>query len=151
MSPSTHLTLPYPPSVNSYWRHSRGRHYISHEGKEFRTEVWAETIRQRSGAPPIRGPIQVQVVAQPPDARYRDVDNIQKALFDALKYGRLYVDDHQIISFCATWEAPIERGRVIVEVSAVYPPPAWWVERAAASEVRRQRAARRATSARARP
>jgi len=139
MRPLTHLTLPYPPSVNSYWRHSRGRHYISHEGKAFRTEVWAETIKQRSGAPPIRGPVRVYVVANPPDARYRDIDNIQKALFDALKYGRLYVDDSQIISFCATWEEPVKSGRVVVEVETIYPPPSWWVERAAASEKNRRR------------
>jgi len=150
MNPNTHLVLPYPPSVNNYWRHSRGRHYISDAGKSFRTEVWAETIRQRSGAPPISGPILMLVVAEPPDMRYRDVDNFEKALFDSLRYGRLYHDDHQIIKFCASWEAPVDKGRITVDVSVVYPVPRWWEERAAATEMRRRRAVRRAIASSAR-
>lgn len=146
---NTHLVLPYPPSVNNYWRHARGRHYISDAGIAFRKEAWAETIKQRSGAPPIHGPIQMLVVAEPPDMRYRDVDNFEKALFDALRYGRLYVDDHQIIKFCASWEAPVENGRITVDVSVVYPSPMWWERRAAATEKRRRSAVRRAIGARA--
>ena len=33
------FTLPYPPSNNRYCRHSRGFHYISKVGKEYREQV----------------------------------------------------------------------------------------------------------------
>jgi len=40
MSDWVELCLPYPPSVNHYWRHTRqGRHYISKAGREFRQKV----------------------------------------------------------------------------------------------------------------
>jgi crossover junction endodeoxyribonuclease RusA len=130
------LVLPYPPSVNSYWRHSRGRHYISNEGRAFRTEVWAESIRQRNGSPPIYGPVQVTVKARPPDARYRDIDNIHKGLCDALKHGRVYFDDSQIICLCSWWEEPIKGGRLIVDVRSV-PTPTWWMNRENASMIRK--------------
>ncbi len=35
------LTLPYPPSINHYWRNFRGRVVISREGRAFRKNVQA--------------------------------------------------------------------------------------------------------------
>jgi crossover junction endodeoxyribonuclease RusA len=137
----THLSLPYPPSVNHYWRHSGGRHYIDKPGRTYRTEVWAALIRERPGRKPIEGPLTMTVVAAPPDLRYRDLDNILKALCDALKYGRLYVDDHQIIQLHVSWIAPRpDDSRVWVMVDPV-DPPEWWTMRAAATLKRRRRPA----------
>ena len=39
MSPSVKLVLPYPPSVNSYWKANGHRRYISPEGQAFTQEV----------------------------------------------------------------------------------------------------------------
>ena len=36
-----HFDLPYPPSVNHYWRQFRGRMVISKEGRTFRKNVQA--------------------------------------------------------------------------------------------------------------
>ena len=39
MNPTIRLELPYPPSVNSYWRANGHRRYISKEGVAFTEEV----------------------------------------------------------------------------------------------------------------
>lgn len=89
--------LPWPPSVNAYWRHPTkgplaGRHLISREGREYRELVRAEL----HGMKPMTGLVRVSVDLYPPDARRRDIDNSMKALLDALGYAGVYADDSQI-------------------------------------------------------
>ncbi len=42
------------------------------------------------------GDLMVEIIMYPPDKRKRDMDNIKKALFDALQHAGLYKDDYQI-------------------------------------------------------
>ena len=46
---------------------------------------------------PMNGDLMVEIIIYPPDKRKRDMDNIKKALFDALQNAGLYKDDCQII------------------------------------------------------
>lgn len=95
------LTLPWPPSVNRYWRHvfrgpTAGRIYIAAEGKAFRTHVaW---VARQAKAPQIdaKALVRVNIVAYPPDRRSRDLDNLQKATLDALTYAKVWHDDSQV-------------------------------------------------------
>ena len=94
-----HLTLPYPPSVNSYWRHpSRGplagRHLISEDGRRYREAVRAYVADGRTN--PITGPLAVDIEAFFPDRRKRDLDNILKSLLDSLTHAGVWEDDSQI-------------------------------------------------------
>ncbi len=88
------LELPYPPSVNSYYRHVGNKTLISREGRLFRAKVVSilaiEEIKQ------MEGPIQVAICLRTPDRRRRDVDNVLKSLLDALQHGGAYEDDSQI-------------------------------------------------------
>lgn len=89
------LVLPWAPSVNEYWHHDRKGHtYISKPGKAFREAVgWecrAKRIKRQDGR------LSLTVRACPPDRRRRDLDNILKALADALQHGGAYEDDSQI-------------------------------------------------------
>lgn len=88
------LRLPFPPSVNHYWRHARGRHYISERGEAYRKDVaWTVKLKRRK---PLEGMLRVTIHATPPDKRRRDVDNLLKVPLDALQHGGLYRDDYQI-------------------------------------------------------
>ena len=90
------LTLPYPPSMNHYWRHFRGHTVISREGRTFRTNVCALLGGGGPRKPPSGGRIALCMDAFPPDRRRRDLDNLQKPTLDALEHAGIYEDDSQI-------------------------------------------------------
>lgn len=90
------FTFPWPPSVNHYWMHTRRGIYISAFGKAYRKEVWAEVKNQYPGHKAITSSIEVSIVASPPDARKRDLDNIFKSVLDAMQHAGVYEDDGQI-------------------------------------------------------
>lgn len=91
------IILPYPPSINHYWRHYRGRMVISRQGRTYREQVCALLATSGSaGKPPDDGRIALAMDAFPPDRRRRDLDNIQKPVLDALEHAGVYQDDSQI-------------------------------------------------------
>ena len=108
------LELPYPPSVNHYWRLGRGRVRISRSGRAFREAVGAALAA--AGVRPLAGPLSVQVEVFPPDATRRDLDNLQKALLDALAHGGAYEDDSQIESLSIEKRAVVPGGRTLVTI-----------------------------------
>lgn len=93
---SGHVTLPYPPSINHYWRHFRGRVVTSQEGRAYREDVCALLAGGGVRKPPSGGRIALCMDAFPPDRRRRDLDNIQKPLLDAMQHAGVYEDDSQI-------------------------------------------------------
>lgn len=111
------LVLPYPPSINHYWRRVGSRTLISREGRRFRSTVLA--ILARRGVRPLEGALAVQVVVFPPDHRRRDIDNVQKALFDALQHGGAYADDSQIVKLAIEKGECIEGGKTHVHIEEV--------------------------------
>lgn len=91
------LRLPYPPSVNMYWRHNRGVIHISRHGKQFRQDVLAIVLKTGARHGEIRKEkLSVVIAATMPDHRRRDVDNLHKATLDALEHAGVYESDNQI-------------------------------------------------------
>ena len=89
------LELPWPPSINHYYRHVGPRVLISRDGRKYRETVAA--IAKQSGAKMLEGPIAMCGVFYPPDRRRRDLDNVGgKVLIDALQGAGLFQDDCQI-------------------------------------------------------
>jgi Holliday junction resolvase RusA-like endonuclease len=108
------LELPYPPSINHYWRRVGSRTLISREGRRFRERVLA--LLAARDVRPLAGPLTVQVDVFPPDNRRRDIDNVQKALLDALQHGGAYADDSQIIRLAIEKRAPVDGGKTVVRI-----------------------------------
>jgi len=116
------LDLPWPPSVNSYWRHPTrgplaGRHLISERGRAYRRAVMAEVARRTLLQKPA-GRLSVHVDAFPPDNRRRDLDNIGKALLDALVHAGVIADDGDIDHYSVTRKTKALDGLVRVFVSS---------------------------------
>lgn len=88
------LRLPWPPSINDYYGTTpAGGKYIKAKGKLFRATV-IECLKEymdKRGA--LTSRLQVWVEAHVPDKRRRDLDNIKKALLDALTHAGVYQDD----------------------------------------------------------
>ncbi|ECE6306378.1 hypothetical protein DO967_25295, partial [Salmonella enterica subsp. salamae] len=84
------LVLPFPPSVNTYWRAPNngplaGRHLISAVGRKYQSAACVAIIEQfRRLQKPSTELAAVEIILYPPDKRIRDLDNYNKALFDAL-------------------------------------------------------------------
>ena len=112
---SLQFGLPYPPSVNHYWRRVGPRTLISREGRRFRQEVTA--ILAAQGIRPLRGPLLVDVQVFPPDDSRRDLDNLLKSLLDALERGGAYRDDSQIEDLRAKKGHVVSGGCVVVQIN----------------------------------
>lgn len=88
-------TLPYPPSVNQYWRRVGNKTILSAKARQYRLDV--EAVMRASGV--VEGfaeDIAVTITFYPPDNRRRDLDNLPKGLLDALCHAGIYLDDSQV-------------------------------------------------------
>lgn len=108
------VELPYPPSVNHYYRRVCSRTLISREGRRYRERVCASL--GDLGIRRFVGPVAVEVELFPPDRRRRDCDNTLKALFDSLQHGGVYRDDSQIVRLVVEKFDCVPGGRVIVRI-----------------------------------
>lgn len=95
----TKLTLPYPPSINRYWRMWRNRMVIGKEGREFRSNA-IKAIHSRRHETFGDERISIRIYLYPPDKRRRDIDNPMKALIDALQHAKVFNDDSQVDELC---------------------------------------------------
>lgn len=93
--------LPWPPSVNHYWRHvvinGRPRTLLSKEGRAYKLAA-ADAVRQQRRGPsaPLSGRLAIAVTLFPPDRRRYDLDNRLKAVLDSLTEARVWEDDHNV-------------------------------------------------------
>ena len=108
------IELPYPPSINHYYRRVGPRTLISREGRRYRGEV--ASALAHLGLEPMDGPLEVRIDVFPPDRRRRDLDNVQKALIDAMEHAGVYHDDSQIKRLVAEMHEPVREGSVVVAV-----------------------------------
>lgn len=102
-TPTLRLRLPFPPSLGKYWRHWRGRFVIGAAGKEFRKNVEAivmEDFGFHFTGLTCRLAMSIDCVM--PDRRKRDIDNVPKAVLDALQHAGVYEDDNQIDKLLVT-------------------------------------------------
>ncbi|HBW5193806.1 TPA: RusA family crossover junction endodeoxyribonuclease [Klebsiella pneumoniae] len=116
------LTLPFPPSVNSYWRAPskgplKGRHVVSETGRKFQQAARAAIIEQLRAVPrPSSDLAEVHIVLYPPDQRRRDIDNYNKALFDALTLTGVWEDDSQVKRMLVEWGNIVKKGKVEITI-----------------------------------
>lgn len=108
------FSLPWPPTLNTYWRHPTtgklaGRHLISAEGRAYRHLVAGLTLGEENV---LTGPVSIEICAVAPDRRRRDLDNIAKAVLDALVYCGTLADDSQVWDLRLRWR--LKEGQIEV-------------------------------------
>ena len=122
--------LPFPPSANAHWLNAvrktkAGRHFtarrLSPQAVAFRAEV-AAVVRKGHRAPSrLEGRLSLVVLAQPPDLRRRDLDNLCKELGDALVLAGVLRDDVQFDDVRIVRGNVVEGGRVHVRIDRFDP------------------------------
>jgi crossover junction endodeoxyribonuclease RusA len=115
MAPYT-IELPYPPSVNGYWRNiGRGRTIVSKAGRDYTNAVMLSVLT--NGRPrTFQGRLSMQILVHPPDKRRRDLDNVAKGIQDSLCKASVYADDSQIDRLLIERAAVTKPGKVVVTV-----------------------------------
>lgn len=113
------ITLPWPPSVNHYWRTPRsgplsGRTLISEEGRQYRDAVALQVTLQRARHR-TTARLRVEIEAWMPDRRRRDLDNLPKAVLDSLTHAGVWADDAQIDDL-RIYRAPLIGGMLKVKI-----------------------------------
>ena len=93
------LVLPYPPTVNTYWRRRGSTYFISEEGKRYRRAV-ALIVRQQRLKLSLSGRLAIKV----------------KAPLDALTHAGVLMDDEQFDEINIVRGQPVSGGRMGVKI-----------------------------------
>ena len=105
------MRLPFPPSLNHYWRKDKTGMHISEEGKRYLSQVRQLVLLNGSGdiefflnayrksEPKLR--LRVRAVFFLPDNRKRDLDNLFKVIFDCMTKTGIWTDDSQVFKLNA--------------------------------------------------
>jgi crossover junction endodeoxyribonuclease RusA len=115
------ITLPWPPSNNRYYRHNRGRTHISTEGVAYRNAV-AIIVRKSLLNIRTAAPLKMRIECHMPDRRRRDLDNLQKAAFDALTKAGFWMDDCQVIDYQVVKMPIVKGGRLELTITELEAP-----------------------------
>ena len=115
------LYLPWPPTVNSYYKVTRqGQRYLDKKVVGFREQV---SIAIGEQAPNLRldEHLFVEAYLFPPDRRIRDLDNYMKGLLDAITKAELWTDDNLIDQLHIYRGEVIKSGAIRVEIAEAGP------------------------------
>ncbi|MCW2455811.1 UNVERIFIED_ORG: crossover junction endodeoxyribonuclease RusA [Rahnella aquatilis] len=112
------LILPFPPSVNGYWRSTQKGVLISERGRNFRSNALAAIYQQlRSRPTALLTELDVHLILYPPTRAKRDLDNFQKALFDGLTHAGIWKDDNQVKRMTVEWGEVTKGGKAEITIT----------------------------------
>lgn len=112
------LNLPYPPSVNTYYRNLGTKVLISEKGRKYRRAV-ANAIIEGNGKAMAPGRYAVVVTLNRKDKRSFDVDNCAKAILDSLTKAGVWVDD-KLVDDLRLIRGPVKKpGGCVVEIKLI--------------------------------
>lgn len=122
---SQRFELPYPPTVNTYWRSMIMKNkatgepfikvYTSEDGLKYQKAV--EKIFRFNAGQAMTGPLFFQADFHPPDKRQRDLDNLLKSIIDALAEAGAFENDDQIQEIHVRMGKPLKGGIAYVTIS----------------------------------
>jgi crossover junction endodeoxyribonuclease RusA len=117
------LTLPWPPSANTYYRHvSRGplagRVLLGEAGRAYRKAVDA-VVAQARARKALAVPLEVRIAAFPPDRRKRDLDNLLKSVLDCLEASGVIENDNLIESLSIYRAERVAGGQLEVQITTL--------------------------------
>lgn len=100
--------LPYPPTTNTLFAHTGKKRYKTKRYADWILE--SGLILNTHRIQPFIGPVWIDMQVHRPDERRRDLDNLQKGIFDLLVAHQVISDDSMITGFSAKW---VGEGEVV--------------------------------------
>lgn len=117
------LELPFPPSLNTYWRKVGRRTLLSAKARAFRLAAVSIVVAGRAQGHVQKGPLEGNVMAElvlhPPDRRIRDIDNYAKGVLDALTHAGLWRDDSQVKTLHLSWGEILRGGKAVIRLMRI--------------------------------
>lgn len=110
------FTLPYPPSINGYWRNFKGRQIISKRGRDYANSVAEKMLELKLHSEMISCNVTFEMTINPPTLRKYDVDNFTKGVFDALTKCGFWVDDEQVQKLTVAKGVKTPAGNVEISI-----------------------------------
>jgi crossover junction endodeoxyribonuclease RusA len=111
------FVMPWPPTVNHYWRFTSKGVLISDQGRQYREVVAVLALENLWPRFPTER-VKVTIEAWMPDRRRRDLDNILKSLLDSLTHAGVWTDDSQVDDL-RIYRAPRIGGMCKVEIAEI--------------------------------
>lgn len=112
--------LPFPPSVNTYWRNI-GRTILSAPARKYHSDVISRIFWQTRtmAARPrlITWPVAVKATLHPPNRHRRDLDNLIKAILDSLTRAGVWKDDSLVHELHLAWGEIVKGGKAIIQIT----------------------------------
>lgn len=108
--------MPFPPSINGYWRSVNGRQIISKRGREFRKSAKLSVMCARLTNLRLDGRLRVEIDYHPPTLRKYDVDNFSKGVLDALTKAGVWLDDEQVDILLQQKKPKMKGGQAVVRI-----------------------------------
>jgi len=113
-----YIELPWPPSVNTYWRRVGTKTIISKSGRLYLQSVQAAVLISGCRRNML-GELQMSILAYPPDMRRRDLDNVLKGVLDSLQKCGVYGDDFQIAKLSIERRRASKPGRLEISIQEI--------------------------------
>nr|WP_305007367.1 RusA family crossover junction endodeoxyribonuclease [Providencia sp. MGF014] len=110
-----HLKLPWPPTNNTLFSVVNGRKIKSKKGRVF-TEAVINQITKANQQFNLSGKLKIKIVANPPDLRKRDLDNLLKAPLDALTQSGVIADDSMFRSMHIDFGEKVKGGSLDITI-----------------------------------
>ena len=112
------LELPFPPSVNTYWRNFRGHMVLSKAGREYKAAV-ADYVATHNVPKYGAQKLKITLILQPKDKRKIDLDNRIKCVLDSLEEAGVFDDDFHIDDLHIMRGQQVKGGRILVTIEVI--------------------------------
>ena len=111
------LTLPLPPTVNSYWGFSGHRRFLTIHAREFKQQVAHIVSQQPIRFGNVKLSIEIRIWWR--DRRIQDLDNRVKPLLDAITQADLIPDDSNFKQIHVYEGGVVKGGRCKIKIVAL--------------------------------
>ena len=112
------LVLPFPPSVNTYWRNFRGRMVLSQKGRDYKQAI-AEYVSENNVPKYGEQKLKITMILQPRDKRKIDIDNQIKCVLDSLQDAGVFDDDFHVDELHVMRGEQVKGGKLLLTIEVI--------------------------------